>query len=483
MTRPTTLLHPIRALCPHLRPITALAVVSLLLGCSTGTRYAPAVLGPKPAEQVRQFEPSPGETSEQAEPRPIVPTWRQARPKTAVHCRPGRTISLPGRWPAPVEDVAATPVGTAKSAEARPAATTAAPAPQPVSNAAGALIPAAPPELAMPAAAAAATALPPGTQFDGNKSSHRLARCRARMARSEWYDAIDDCRKAAELAPKSAEPWAELMRIYVTIGSYGEAAEAARAVLARNPGDAVAYYYLGWALSGHRQYPDSLEAFEKAVSIDPARVEYRQGLGITYCLADNFANGIAVLEAAQELAPNDAKTNDLLGQTRSLLAEHLSAARKQVKRKPRDPASHAKLASKLQRYGFTEEALAEYDLTLTRLPSSLVGRDAGTTRLAAVAHYNRGVLSYELGRDDVATVEFAKVLEIDPSLAAETWYYVGLIAYDKGDNEEAIRALNNSVEAAPRVIENRTALALAYEKSGETAAAKKQRSAIAQLEP
>lgn len=418
---------------PNLAPITAIAL-ALLLGCGAAKSQAPGA-----AEQAGQ-------------------------PRTAIDGLEGKPIGLDHQEPIPV-------------AQAAPAV-----APEPASSAMNSLIPKAPPELAASAAAAAAAALPPGEKFDENNPTHRLARCRAHVARSEWFDAIGDCRKAAELAPKSTEPWVELMRIYVTIQSYNDGADAAREVLAREPGSAPAYYYLGWALSGGQDYPASIKAFRQAVSIDPRRVEYLQGLGITYCLADNFAKGIAALEEARQYEPTNAKTKDLLGETRSQLAERLAPHQKAVKDKPEDPAAHAMLGSKLQQYGLAEKALAEYDSALAKIPAPITSQDEDTRHLAAALYYNRGVLYRDLGRGDAATPAFMRSFEIDPALAPQAWYFIGLIAYDKGDTDGAIRALGKSVQGAPKVIENRRALALAYEKSGKTTAAKEQREVIAQLQ-
>ncbi len=441
MANPQRCTHASGSGCPEFWPFAAI-VVTVLLGCSAAKSQAPAVPVPKTA---------------------ALPV--QAR--TRIDVTQGRPAESSDQKPIPAAQAATAPAPAQTSADATSA------------DAASAAIPKAPD---VSAQAAAEAALPPGEKFDENNSAHRLARCRTHVARSEWFDAIGDCRKAAELAPKSVEPHVELMRIYVTIQSYADGADAARTVLAHDPVSAPAYYYLGWALSGGQDYPASIDAFQHAVSIDPKRVEYHQGLGITYCQADNFGKGIAALEEAQRLSPDNVKTRDLLSETRSLLDERLAPHKKEVEARPADPATHAMLGSKLQQYGFAERALAEYDSALAKFPSPIAGQDDDTRRLAAELYYNRGVLYRELGRGELATPAFAKSFEIDPSLAAQAWYFIGLIAYDKGETEAAIRALNKSVQDAPKVVENRKALALAYDKAGRTTAAREQRNAISQLE-
>lgn len=437
--------------------ITAVALLTPMAGCSAKTEYAPAVLTPPKVEQ-------------------------SAQPKTVIDGLEGRPIGLSNQEPIPLDEARS---ASSAGAGASVPATNAGAAPV-ASGAAGkaleSLIPKAPPELAVSAAAAAAASLPPGEKFDENNPKHRLARCRAHVARSEWFDAINDCRKSAELDATSAEPWVELMRIYVTIQSYADGTESARAVLARTPDSAPAYYYLGWSLSGGQDYPASIAAFQKAVSLDPRRVEYHQGLGITWCLTENFARGIAALEEAQRLDPGNAKTKALLDETRSLLADRLAQPEKAVKAKPNDATAHAMLGSKYQQYGFSQKALNEYDAAIANIPSPVASQDGDTRRLAAALQYNRGVLLRELGRGEPAIAAFTRSFEIDASLAPQAWYFIGLIAYDKGDNDGAIRALGKSVQGAPKVIENRKALALAYERAGNAAAAKQQRDEVALLE-
>ncbi|MBI5505990.1 MAG: tetratricopeptide repeat protein [Deltaproteobacteria bacterium] len=341
----------------------------------------------------------------------------------------------------------------------------------------------APHELATPATATAVATLPDNGKLDEGDSARLLERCRTRAADSKWADAIADCRKAAELAPSSAGPYAELMRIYVTIGSYSEGAEAARAVLERNADSAPAYYYLGWSLTGSHDYRAAIAALVKAVTIDPARIEYRQGLGIAYCQAEEFGPGIDQLEAARKLKPKDAKTKRLLEGARAQAGEHLRIAEQGVEAKPADPAAHATLGRELQKYGFREAALSEYGSALASIPAPIPGQSGETKQLATELYYNRGVLYRELGRGDSAAPEFAQALELDPSLAPQAYYFIGMIAGDKGDTEGAISALGKSVDRAPKTIKYRDALAAAYEKAGKTAAAKEQRAAIAKLQP
>ncbi|HYC55407.1 MAG TPA: tetratricopeptide repeat protein [Candidatus Binatia bacterium] len=323
-----------------------------------------------------------------------------------------------------------------------------------------------------------AVAAPVGAAFDQNDPAHHLARCREHVARGEWFDAAGDCKRASELAPASPEPHAELMRIYVTIQSFRDAAASAERVLEMQPDNAVAWYYLGWAHRGREDHAAAVKALEKAVALAPTRHEFVQALGITYCAADDFGRGIARLEQAAQMNPADPKARRQADSARAMLADKVRPYEKAVAEKPDKAESHARLGSIYQRYGLLERALAAYDAALAKIPEPLADKPAETRRLAAGLYYNRGSLYRDLARPELALPAFTRAYEIDASLAPQAYYSIGLVKLDQGDAAAAVTSLSKSVELAPSVPENREALARALEKAGRPAEAKSQRDAV-----
>ncbi|HYB99386.1 MAG TPA: tetratricopeptide repeat protein [Candidatus Limnocylindrales bacterium] len=319
---------------------------------------------------------------------------------------------------------------------------------------------------------------PAGAAFDENNPAHQLARCRDHVSRGEWFDAVGGCKRAAELAPTSPEPHAELMRIYVTIQSFRDAAASAERVIAMQPDNAVAYYYLGWALRGREEHAAAAAALEKAVALAPTRHEFVQALGITYCAAEDFGRGIARLEQAAQMNPSDPKSKRLLDSARAMLADKVAPYERAVAEKPEKAENHARLGSVYQKYGLVDRALAAYDSALAKIAEPLADKPPETRRLAAGLYYNRGVLYRALRRPELALPAFTRSYEIDASLAPQAYYSIGLTRLDQGDAAGAVSALMKSVELAPAVVENREALATALEKSGRAGEAKSQRDAV-----
>ena len=336
-------------------------------------------------------------------------------------------------------------------------------------------MPSGPPPLVAPATA------PPAEQFNKDDPGHLLARCRDHAARKEWFDAIGDCRRSQELAPASIEPQVELMRVFISLQSFGDAEEAARKVIAARPGDAVAWYYLAWAKRGREEFPAAVEALERATALDPARVEYVQALGMTWCLADNYGRCIAEMEKAERMRPGDERTKEMLESARRTIAERAAPYEKMVQANPADVDNHAALGSIYQRYGMSAKALESYDSALSKLPEPIAALPEEKRRQAAQIFYNRGLLYRDLGRPELAEPSLDRAMRIDSSLATYCWHFIGLSRLDRGDVEGAIAALEKSVKLDDDVAENREALAGALERSGKASAAAEQRRAAARI--
>lgn len=322
------------------------------------------------------------------------------------------------------------------------------------------------------------TTAPPPDQFDKDNAAHLLARCRDRMARKEWFDAVGDCRRSSELAPASIEPQVELMRVYVTLSSFPDAETAARKVLAAKPNDPVALYYLAWSYRGRERFPEAIDTLKKVVALDPGRAEFVQALGMTYCLAGNYGKGIAEFERALQIRPGDEQTRSMIAAARKAVAEKVAPYEKMVQGKPESYDNHAALGSIYQKYGLSERALASYDAALSKIPEPIAAQPEEVRKLASELYYNRALVYRDLGRLELAEPTFTRAMQVNPSLSAFCWYYIGLGRLERGDLDASIEALRKSVSLAGDVADNRTALAEAYDKAGKNSAAAEQRKAV-----
>ncbi len=322
---------------------------------------------------------------------------------------------------------------------------------------------------------------PPPDQFDKDNAAHLLARCRDRSARKQWFDAVGDCRRSSELAPASIEPQVELMRIYVTLLSYPDAETSAKKVLAVKPDDPVALYYLAWSYRGRERFPEAIDTLKKAVALDPGRPEFVQALGMTYCLSGNYGKGIAEFERALQIRPGDEKTRSMLTAARKAVAEKVAPYEKMVQGKPDSYDNHAALGSIYQKYGLSERALASYDAALSKIPEPVEAQAEEVRKLASELYYNRALVYRDLGRLELAEPTFTRAMQVNPSLSAFCWYYIGLGRLERGDLDSSIEALRKSVSLAGDVADNRTALADAYDKAGKNGPAAEQRKAVAAI--
>ena len=332
----------------------------------------------------------------------------------------------------------------------------------------------------VPLSAPPATA-PPPDKSDNDNPDHLLARCRDRAARHETFDAIGDCRRSYELRPSSIEPQVELMHLLIDLQSYGDAEESAKKVLAVRPNDPVALYYLAWSYRGREKFPQAIATLKKVVAADPKRVEYVQALAVTYRVSGNYGKSLETLDQALKMQPSNAKTQSMIAQTRTELAEKLSPYRRLVKEKADSYDNQAALGFIYQKFGISDKALQTYDTALSMMPAPIEKQNAETKKLAAQIYYNRGVVYRDLGKPEVAEPALSQAMQLDPSLASFAWYYIGLCRYDAGKYDASIDALRKSVELAPDVADNRQALADSYDKAGKADLAAEQRNAVAAI--
>lgn len=322
---------------------------------------------------------------------------------------------------------------------------------------------------------------PTGDDFDDDDPGHLLARCRDRAARREWFDAVGDCRRSYQINPSSVAAQEELMKMLVTLQSYADAEVSARKVLAAKPNDTVALYYLAWSYRGREKFPEAIAALKRAVAIEPRRVEFLQALGITYCLSNDYGKGIATLNEALAIQPNNKDLSNGIASARSVLQDKLAPYEKLVQEKPDSWDNQAALGFMYQKYGLSQQALTAYDTTLAKMPSPLADQGDEARKIGAQVYYNRGVVYRDLGRPELAEPAFVQAMQLDSSLAAFCYYYIGLCRYDAGKYGESISALKKSVDLAPDAPDNRMALADAYAKAGKLSLAREQRSAAEEI--
>ena len=91
--------------------------------------------------------------------------------------------------------------------------------------------------------------------------------------------------------------------VYYEAGEYGKAAAQFQAAVEEDSTDVEAYFYLGMSYRGNRPF-DAIDAFKRAVRLDPEYKEAYCNLGIVYNSQDMFKRAIDALREATELDPD-----------------------------------------------------------------------------------------------------------------------------------------------------------------------------------
>jgi tetratricopeptide (TPR) repeat protein len=214
-------------------------------------------------------------------------------------------------------------------------------------------------------------------------------------------------RKAAELAPESADAQAYLAEMDVAHGDLKEARAAAEALVQHHPEDPRGHYWLGYTLL---QSPvqgalaQAAAALGEAVRLQPDNAKYRERHGIALLRAGRLPEAREAFEHAADLNPNrafapqqlaiiyarlgeaqQAKVAQEDAARRAKNEEQLRLAQAESRANPGDLSLHLLLADRYQVLGWQIPSRDEYRAALALEPKNARARAglqalAGTTR-------------------------------------------------------------------------------------------------------
>jgi protein O-GlcNAc transferase len=216
--------------------------------------------------------------------------------------------------------------------------------------------------------------------------------------------ALEELRKAQELAPGNVAIALELGRILAAGGNDQEAIAVLRRAVELNPGSTAADYQLGLALQRTGQVEEAIPPLEKA-GADVANPDALINLGMALCQAQRANDAVPILQHAVSLLP-------------------------------RNPTAHEDLAAAYIQLSRFDDAVIQLRAALELTPD------------APQLHYNLG-LALKLKDDDADAIpEFEKAETLDPS-SSEAPYALGLIYLQAGRYADAARELNASLKLQP----------------------------------
>jgi cytochrome c-type biogenesis protein CcmH/NrfG len=122
-----------------------------------------------------------------------------------------------------------------------------------------------------------------------------------------------DSQVADELAkliamPEDADAWLDIGLAYSGLQRHSDAVEAYRKALRIDPDHALAWYDLAMAYLGLQRHSDAIEAFQQALRIKPDNALTWYNLGIVYNEAGNNSAALDVVKTLRRLDPEKADT-------------------------------------------------------------------------------------------------------------------------------------------------------------------------------
>jgi adenylate cyclase len=179
-----------------------------------------------------------------------------------------------------------------------------------------------------------------------------------------------------------------------------------------------ATYWIEWILQWSQNPAQSLERFaeliHQALAFDDSRPLPHSLLGYIYLWKDRqVEQGIAELQKAVSLAPNNAEVYWVLAEGLNIVGRHAEALgpiHKAMRLNPHYPAPYPfNLGWAYQETGQVEEALAAYKRAVNLNPDFLP------------THLQLADLYSDLGQEEEARTEAAEILRISPNFSVEEW--------------------------------------------------------------
>ena len=216
----------------------------------------------------------------------------------------------------------------------------------------------------------------------------------------------------------------------------GQALRYARQAIARNDHPADAYLVVGVIYDKWERRRPALEAFLKAIELDPKHAEACRRAGIIYEKLGNAAQEYAMVKAAAAAAPDDRFYTGILSYVLSeKLGDYyqgLEVARRVVHQVPLDPKALWRVAADYQVLGEHERSAEWYREAFYRDPDNSVLFGGFGDDMRALGRYEDAVRAYELA------------LERDPDSAQPHRQMAGL-AHDMGNYDRAIAEYEQAI--------------------------------------
>lgn len=228
-------------------------------------------------------------------------------------------------------------------------------------------------------------------------------------------------------------------------GRFSEAEAGYRALVAAQPGNAIACNNLANALHAQGRTAEALPLYEAALRLLPAVAALHANHGKALAELGRFDEAERSLKSALALDPASATAHNDLGTLYQRIARLDEAAqhyREAIAREPGFAVAHANLASTLKGLGDAEQAEKHLRLSIGADPAS------------ADAHVRLGVMLRERGADDEAQSLLERAVALDPESTAARWAWTMSQLPVVPSSAGALRVGRERLEAGLAVLED-----------------------------
>jgi tetratricopeptide (TPR) repeat protein len=224
---------------------------------------------------------------------------------------------------------------------------------------------------------------------------HVLANlAQAYLALNRYPEACEMFRKASRIAPKEAQLQAGIAAALALQGKLDEAQTLLQRLTTRFPRSTLVWLNLGNVLRDQRRHPAALEAYGKALELDPSMVEARNSVGRALHSLLRFADAEREYRACIAAAPDDLVSRfNLASVTMDMgrYAEAEAVSRELLSRAPDVPAAHRLLGTALAQQARLLEALTCYERAARIAPDDHRTAQAYGTALMEAGHSAAGL--------------------------------------------------------------------------------------------
>ena len=238
---------------------------------------------------------------------------------------------------------------------------------------------------------------------------------------------------------------------------------------------AADWFDKGTALYQAGNIRDAIEAYNKAIELDPRYADSYNSRGIAYSNSGKTWQAFNDYNKAIELNPQNAAAYlnrgfayDLSGNTRLAVTDYNTA----IELNPQFAPAYINRGNVFSKTGNTRQAINDYNKAIELNPQiaeaylnrGLAYDNAGNARQAindynkaielnpqkVEAYYNRGTAYSNAGNNRQAINDYNKAIELDPRFA-EAYYNRGRAYYMVGNNRQAINDYNKAIELNPQI--------------------------------